>query len=262
MSFFNQHREGVIGVIIYLAIVFALLLLLGMYKPDPPPPEEGIVLDFGGSGSGTPDPGQSTPQPVQSNQSEQQTPETPPESNMTQDFEESVAMPDYNTTEESDTETTETSVDEEQEEPEPEEQVNETVSDMMNTNWDNTSDSDADGEGAGNPGSGNDGDGGDGGGEGPGSGNVSGNGWSLSGRAAESLPKPSVANCDGYVIVVIEVDRSGKVINAYAKPGGCTACESHCIQKAVSSAKKARFNADNSAKIRQTGSITYNFRPQ
>lgn len=262
MSFFEKHRAAVIGVLIYIGIVIALLLFLGLYKQDPPPPEEGIVLDFGGSGSGTPDPGPSQQNTESQKESPEETPETPPESNMTQDFEESVAMPDYNTTEESETETTETAPEPEEEEEEEQEEVDETVSDIMNTNWGNTSDSDAEGEGAGNPGSGGSGDGGDGDGDGPGSGNVSGNGWSLSGRAAESLPKPAASGCEGYVVVAIEVNRTGKVVNAYAKPGGCTACESECINKAVSSARNARFNADSDADERQSGTITYNFRPQ
>lgn len=259
MIFEKKHKEAIIGVIVYLSIVTVLLLFLGLYKQDPPPPEKGIVLDFGGSGSGSPDPGPS----VASNQSSSQSSSTnetqsTPESNMTQDIEEAPELPNYHTTD--DTEQN-TNVDDEENE-EQQDEVNDNVQEILNTNWGNTSDSEADGEGSGNPGSGNGGDGGDGNGEGPGSGNVAGNGWSLSGRAAESIPKPTVANCDGYVVVNIVVDRGGNVVNAHMKPGGCTACESHCIDKAVASAKQSRFNADNNAKVRQSGTITFRFKPE
>lgn len=259
MVFDKKHKEAIIGVVVYLAIVLALLLFLGLYKPDPPPEEEGIVMDFGGSGSGSTDPGPSKASTESATQNNTETESQPtPESNMTQSHEEAPEMPDYNTTEESEEQNN--NVPEEEEEQK--EEVNDNVSEIMNTDWGNTSDSDAEGDGAGEPGSGNNGEGGDGGGEGPGSGNVAGNGWSLEGRAAKSIPKPSVANCDGYVIVNIEVDRLGNVVNAYAKPGGCTACDSHCTNKAVESAKKSRFNADKNAKKTQSGTITYRFRPE
>ncbi|MFO7791157.1 MAG: hypothetical protein R6V32_11360 [Bacteroidales bacterium] len=261
MIFDKKHKEAIIGVVVYLAIVVALLLFLGLYKPDPPPEEEGIVMDFGGSGSGSTDPGPSEASTESATQNNTETEsQTTPESNMTQSHEEAPELPDYNTTEESE-EQNNNNVPEEEEE-EQQEEVNDNVSEIMNTNWGNTSDSEADGEGSGEPGSGDGGEGGEGNGEGPGSGNVAGNGWSLSGRSAENIPKPSVANCDGHVIVNIEVDRAGNVVNAYAKPGGCTACESHCINKAVESAKNSRFNADNAAKVRQSGTITYRFRPK
>ncbi len=258
MIFDKKHKEAIIGVVVYLAIVTVLLLFLGLYKPDQPPPEEGIVLDFGGSGSGNTDQGPS----VASNQSSSQSSssnesQSTPESNMTQDFEEAPELPNYHTTDNSEEQTI--NVSNESHEEEEQEEVNDNVQEILNTNWGNMSDSEADGEGSGNPGSGGAGDGGE---FVPGSGNVAGNGWSLAGRAAESIPKPSVANCDGYVIVNIEVDRAGNVVNAHMKPGGCTACENHCISKAVESAEKSRFNADNSAKVRQSGTITFLFKPK
>jgi colicin import membrane protein len=258
MSIFKKHTEAVIGVIIYLILLIVLLLFLGLYKPNPIPPEEGIILDFGGSGSGSQDPGPSNPKSSNSSsQNENSTNLTPNVSNMTQDYEESVSVPSNPNVTES-TEQNDNNVQEEEEEAQT---VNETVSNLLNTNWNSTSDSDADGSGNGNPGNGGDGDGGSGGGDGEGSGNVAGNGWSLAGRSARSLPAPSVANCDGYVIVEIEVDRTGKVIYARQKPGGCTACDINCVSAAVNSAKKARFNPDAKAKVKQSGTITYNFRP-
>jgi hypothetical protein len=216
-------------------------------------------MDFGGSGNGVIDPGPArvTPnKPKPQNNSSQ----APSVSNMTQDFEEAVSVPSNPNPVDTEEQTENNTPEEEIVVSEKENQSTQSVS---NFNWGQTSDSNAAGDGSGNPGSGGDGStAGSGGGDGEGSGNVSGNGWSLGGRSAESLPTPIVANCDGYVIVIIEVNQSGKVVNAYAKPGGCTACESNCINKAVASAKSARFNADPSAKVRQSGSITYNFRPE
>jgi hypothetical protein len=257
MDFLKKHSEAVIGVIVYLILMVILLLFLGLYKPNPIPPEEGIVMDFGGSGGGNPDPGPSNPEPSNT-QPQNNANATPNQSNMTQDFEESVSVPTNPNPTESE-EQTDNNVPEE----DPQEELNETVQNLTNFNFGNTSDSDASGDGSGNPGTGGDGSTpGDGGGTGAGSGNVAGNGWALDGRSAQSLPAPSVANCDGYVIVNIVVNQSGQVISASAKPGGCTACESHCVNKAVSSAKQARFNADSNAKVRQSGTITYNFRPE
>ncbi len=260
MSYLKKHSEAVVGVLFYLAIVTALLLFLGLYRTFPPPEEEGIVLDFGGSGSGTPDPG--PPSPVRQTQASQEprpvvnaTP-NPNQSQMTQNFEESVSVPSNPNP---------TTTEEQTENNTPEEEtptVNENVSNVLNTNWGATSNTGTAGTGSGNPGIGNSGSGGSGNGSGSGSGNVAGNGWALAGRSAKSLPKPMVANCDGYVIVVIEVNQQGEVINAYPKPGGCTACEANCVDKAVASARKARFNADKNAKAKQRGTITYNFKPQ
>lgn len=262
MDFFKKHIEAIIGVVIFVATIIFLLLYLGLYKPVPIPPEEGIVMDFGGSGNGTPDPGPAriTPtKPKPQNNSSQ----SPSVSNMTQDFEESVSVPSNPNNVDTEEQTENNTAEEAEEETVVQEEENQSTQSVSNFNWGQTSNSNAAGNGSGNPGSGGDGSSaGSGGGSGEGSGNVSGNGWSLGGRSAESLPTPIVTNCDGYVIVIIEVDQTGKVVNAYAKPGGCTACESNCINKAVASAKSARFNSDPSAKVRQTGSITYNFRPE
>ncbi len=256
MELFKKHSEAVIGVIVYLALMIVLLLFLGLYKPNPIPPEEGIVMDFGGSGGGTPDPGPANPEPV-NNQSQNQASATANQSQMTQDYEETVSVPTNPNNTQSDVETENNIPDD------PQEELNETVQNLTNFNFGNTSNSDAAGDGEGNPGTGGDGStAGNGGGNGSGSGNVAGNGWALDGRSAQSLPAPSVANCDGYVIVNIVVNQSGKVINASAKPGGCTACESECVSKAVASAKQAKFNADPNAKVQQSGTITYNFRPE
>ena len=45
MSFYEKHKRGIIGTIIYHVIVFLLLIFLGFFTPLPLPGEEGI---FGG----------------------------------------------------------------------------------------------------------------------------------------------------------------------------------------------------------------------
>lgn len=256
MELFKKHSEAVIGVIVYLALMIVLLLFLGLYKPNPIPPEEGIVMDFGGSGGGTPNPGPSNPEPV-NNQSQSQASATANQSQMTQDYEETVSVPTNPNNTQSDVETENNIPDD------PQEEQNETVQSVTNFDFGNTSNSDAAGDGQGNPGTGGDGStAGNGGGDGSGSGNVSGNGWALDGRSAQSLPAPSVANCDGRVVVVILVDRNGKVISVSEKPGATTTAGAECVQAALSAARKAQFNADPNAREKQSGTITYNFRPE
>lgn len=62
----------------------------------------------------------------------------------------------------------------------------------------------------------------------------------------------------GEVVVEITVDRSGDVVNARVASGG-----DDCMRDtALRAARNSRFNIDDSAPARQTGTITYIFIPQ
>jgi len=90
----------------------------------------------------------------------------------------------------------------------------------------------------------------------------SGNGvdWSLSGRSAISVPRPSSGiQEEGKVVVEIIVDKSGKVVDA--RPGviGSTTTDGRLYDLAKKAALKAQFNVSSSAPERQKGKITYVF---
>lgn len=78
-------------------------------------------------------------------------------------------------------------------------------------------------------------------------------------RHARYLDRPSY-RCEGggEVIVEITVGRAGKVVGARVREGGDD-CMRAC---ALESARRSRFNIDETAPARQTGTITYIFIPQ
>lgn len=78
-------------------------------------------------------------------------------------------------------------------------------------------------------------------------------------RYSRHLVKPAY-RCEGggEVVVIVGLDRSGKVIYAFVESGG-----DECMrQTAVAAAKGSRFDHNNSAPAKQEGTITYIFIPQ
>jgi outer membrane biosynthesis protein TonB len=88
----------------------------------------------------------------------------------------------------------------------------------------------------------------------------SGGNYNLAGRNALSKPKQQ-PNCqeEGIVVVRIQVDKSGKVI--YALPGvkGTTNSAPCLLGPAKKAALATKWNADNKAPQKQTGTIIYKF---
>ena len=75
-----------------------------------------------------------------------------------------------------------------------------------------------------------------------------------------SLPRPkSVVNEKGRVVVQIEVDQYGNVVNAIPGADGTTLMNREQWDEARSAAMKAHFNASANASIIQVGTITYSF---
>ena len=93
-----------------------------------------------------------------------------------------------------------------------------------------------------------------------GGGKGQGNGCALSGRTiVGSLPKPVSSNNEtGTVVVIIEVDASGKVVSAMAGGKGTNTFDTELWKASVAAAKKAKFNGISGNTI-QTGTITYHF---
>lgn len=102
---------------------------------------------------------------------------------------------------------------------------------------------------------------GSGGGQGNGTG--SGTSFSLSGRSALSLPKPSFpGNEAGTVIVEVTVDKLGKVTKALPGARGSNTMDADLLEAARKAAMSAVFNTDANAPAFQKGTITYHFRLQ
>lgn len=78
-------------------------------------------------------------------------------------------------------------------------------------------------------------------------------------RYSRHLVKPAY-RCEGggEVVVIVGLDRTGKVIYAFVESGG-----DECMrQTAVAAAKGSRFDHNNNAPSKQEGTITYIFIPQ
>lgn len=259
-------KENNYGIIITLAVHGLVLLALIFFiirvtPPDPPLPE-GMEIDFGMSveGSGTDNMAIPTGPVVSQNPSEQVTPVKPqtvstPQEMATSEVGEEVAQPKQNKKP-----VTETA--------KPVEQPKKPVINQGALLPGKTS---TGGQGNSNmPGNqgrldGVDGGGGQGGkGNNPysiGDGTGTGIKISLSGRTAQSLPKPRYNEQeDGTVVVKITVDRNGNVVNATTDGvRGSTTTNKTLHAEAISAAKRAKFNLKADAPPEQIGYITYTF---
>lgn len=257
----KDRRKGIIGTTIIHALLLLLFLFLGLTYYEPPP-EEGILINFGNSetGLGTkadgaqttvtkPQP-KTTPEKVETPAKEEQTP------TKTQDVVDAPALQTREKKAEKPVKKTEPK----KEEPQP--------SNALKNMLENVKSSKSGGEGV-QKGAGDQGapDGdinsknrtGSGGG-----GNGSGN-YMLGGRDALNKPKPDYP-CDdeGRVVVKIYVDQNGHVTNAIPGekvPGGLasTTASSCLYDKAKDAAMRTTWQPDADAPATQIGYIIYNF---
>jgi outer membrane biosynthesis protein TonB len=91
-------------------------------------------------------------------------------------------------------------------------------------------------------------------------GSGSGGNYNLSGRKALSKPieQPDCQE-EGIVVVRITVDKNGKVISAIPGVKGSTNTAACLLKPAKEAALKTKWNADNKAPTKQTGTIIYKF---
>ena len=84
--------------------------------------------------------------------------------------------------------------------------------------------------------------------------------FSLDGRTARALPKPSYpGNNEGVVVVEITVDKYGNVTKAIPGARGSTSLAPNLMDAAKKAALTTKFNVDNEAPAFQVGTITYRF---
>ncbi len=282
----TKERKQGLAVSAVTHILLAILILLVTFKVKiPEPTEEGLLVNFGfdqtGDGLFEPAPQPSSPPPPPPSAGA----EGADEALLTQDFEEAVEVEKKEPSPEEvrrlaearaaevkrreEAETERRRIEQEtaerlrrEEEQKRIDQANARVrgalSNTQNTGTTGQSEGVAGGAGnqgtpSGTPGAPNYGPGG-----GQGNSNIS---YDLSGRSAQSLPRPVYdLQVEGKVVVEVTVDKSGKVINAVAGRPGSTTLDATLLRIAREAALKATFNKSSEAPEIQKGTITYIFK--
>lgn len=273
MSYFQEHKKGIIGTIIFHIIIGTIFMFFGYTTPLPLPEEEGILINFGDSDEGF---GPVEPQYSESamQESVEQQQESIPETTtspdddgaITQDYEEAPAVKEQGKKEKTEETKTETQPKPEQEEEKTEvkeeQKVNEQALFPGRNRDNNNSTSEGETNGENNQGSttGSVDSKNHVGGESMG---TSGTSFSLTGRNPESLPKPDYNyQIEGKVVVEITVDKYGSVTSAVPGVKGSTTLDANLLAAAKRAALKARFDKKPDAPAYQKGTITYYFKLQ
>ena len=250
----KDKRKGILGTILFHGLLLVAFLFMGLTYQIPPPPEEGISINFGFSDEGL---GEIEPESTE---------ET------TEIVEEEVIEQQIESTEEivtqSETETPAVEKTEEKEKvvkkEDPKEEVIEEEKPEVNKKAlypgkkknENQSEGEKGGEGNqgvvdGDPNS----DVYDGGGIGE-----DGTAYQLGGRKVEFKAKPIYnLHVEGKVVVAITVDRLGNVINATPGIKGSTTLNKQLLQRAKTAALKTKFDPKQTAPKNQQGKIIYYF---
>jgi len=273
---FERHKKGIIGTTAFHVVIALIIIFLGFSTPLPLPGEEGIIINFG-----TDDEGFGMTQPEQQRTAPPAAPPPPvsePEAEeeiITQDFEESPAIPVPQPEEERQPEPV-TPPDEpqpspaEQESPQevaeeaPERRPNPDALFPGRTTTGDTGASEGETEGEGDQGR-ETGDPASTHREGGDTGSPDGISFSLDGRSATSLPLPDYdRQAEGTVVVQVTVNRQGEVTRAIPGVRGTTIHNEYLHNAARRAAERARFNVDDrpDAPFTQVGTITYRFRLQ
>ena len=256
----KNKRNGIIGTLLFHGLLLISFLFMGLTYRIPPPPEEGISINFGfeeeGSNEIRPEDNSLESNPI-----------------IEEVLKESIEVEQEIITQE----TVETEVIEKPKETkkeivepiEPEEKIEEVIIEepepVVNTKALYTGSkkkekqSDGNRKISGNQGS-IEGDINSNKYEGGGIG-VDGEAYQLLGRSVSFKAKPIYkVQLEGKVVVDITVDQLGNVVNAIAGVKGSTTLNNELLKRAKEAALKTKFSAKESAPIRQQGKIIYNFR--
>jgi outer membrane biosynthesis protein TonB len=264
----HEKKSFTITVILHVLLI-ALLFLLGFKYLDPPP-ESGIAINFGTSevGSGN----EQTTEPVKSAPQQTTVPETQTqpepvieEEVVTQEIEEAPVIEEKKEpkpVEKKKPEEPKEQPPAKKPEPKPDQSTTDAMSSILN--GPERSGTESGGEGNDNQA----GDKGDPNGDpnassyyGSGSGLDGDGNYRLGGRRALNKEK-FVQDCNesGIVVVRIEVNQNGQVINATPGVKGTTNSAACLTDPARRAAMATRFNSDSNAPSRQVGTIIYNFK--
>ncbi len=232
---------GFAASIVFHGVVVALLLVLGLKYPDPPPPELGVEMDLGEFS----DIGTDMEHAAEGGEDVSNSDVVPDDNNgeVTQDVED---VPLVSKKTEQKKEKPKQKV--EQEKPKTEEpQINQNAlfskGKVKKGSGSDTGVGNGDGKGSGGDGEG------------------SGTSFSLAGRGAKNLGKPSSSTEKvGNIVVEIKVDQNGNVVEAKGGARGTTIWDSNLFRKCEQAAKKSQFTKNPDAPEVQKGTITYIFR--
>jgi TonB family protein len=282
-----EQRKGLIGTVVFHALLVLLLVFLALRTPLPLPGEEGVEVNFGydeqGFGQEQADnaqPEKTKPiekkpvqKPVEKKVADQQPePQKKVDENLTQDVEEAPALkekkeekkpekPEKKKTEPAKEKVRESAEEdkkaEEEKKKEPEPVVNERAL-FKGSSKKKQGENQGITKGAGDQGKPHGykesnrykGTGGEG----------NGIAYSLGGRGSKYLEKPSVKVTEtGNVVVSIWVNPEGKVIRAQVRQKGTTVLDRQLRELAVEAAMNSTFEKDPAAPPEQRGTITYQF---
>ncbi len=261
----KDRTRALAGTVIFHAVLLICFILFGLSTPLPLPEEHGVLVTRGyvdeGMGEQQPlaaPPPDPSPPPA--------APEADPEAVVTQESQESVALPDEVADHVEERDRPEEVSDPLPEEAEPAEEVPEEEPlpevdpralfpgrDQRSTDRQDQGETEETGD-AGRPDGATDAD--DFEGTGPGDGIE----YSLEGRRANYLPIPEyTTQATGRVVVQITVNRQGQVIRTNAGVRGTTTTNQTLHRLAEEAARRARFDLKSNAPEEQVGTITYNF---
>ena len=250
----KSKRKGIIGTILFHALLLVAFLFMGLTYQDPPPAEEGISINFGFTDQGS---GEIEPESIEE---------------VTEIVEEEIIEEQIESTEEIVTQAiVETPVVEKTEEKkkvvkkeEPKEEVIEEKKPEVNKKAlypgkkKNQNKSEGNKKGEGNQGS-TEGDPNSEVYEGGGIGE-DGTAYQLGGRSVAFKAKPIYnTQIEGKVVVLITVDRLGNVINAIPGAKGSTTLNKQLLARAKAAALKTKFDPKQTAPTNQQGKIIYHF---
>jgi TonB family protein len=245
MTEVRKHIHGIIGAFLFKIITIALLLLFGFTTPLPLPPEEGILLDFGGGGNVNAGASSS----ASSNEQNASTQNSSNSGVNTQNFEDAASMQSstipnpLNPNTNNNTNNTESTS--------PSNPNADRLNNLFGGNVFGNgtgSGTSGDGSGSGNPGTGT---GGDGSGTGPG-----GVGGSLDGRRQIKKVDPiAEANMFGRVVLKITVNEQGNVTDVSLVSSNCD----RCVKAAIDAVKQWKYESKPGSGY-QTGNVAIEFK--
>jgi len=239
MKLNKNDIKGIVGTVIFHALVLICFIFFGFTTPLPLPEEEGIEVNLGNSDEGM---GDIEPVNPLSEQSVNYNGGSNDNENITQNSEETANL-NKNKNNKNNTQLQE-------------ENIDKTIAYNKNKNTNGGSQGITGKPGnQGNP-NGN-----------PNSNNYTGNSpngngisFKLNDRKSKSLPKPNYHSKDeGQVVVSIWVDKNGNVTKAQAGARGTTTTSTVLWKLAEDAAKRSKFDGKSDAPEEQKGSITYNF---
>ncbi len=249
----RNKNKGIIGTILFHALLLVMFLFMGLTYQDPPPAEEGISINFGFSDEGL---GEIEPEDTEEITEivEEKIIEEQIESHDEILSQEIIETPAVKKTEKKVKLIEEKPKEEVIEEKKPE--INKKALYTGKKKNINKAQGNKDSQGNqglmdGDPNANNYIGGGIG---------IDGNAYQLGGRKAIKKPKPKGNQVSGKVVVLITVDRLGNVIYANAGAQGSTTFDKELLERAKKAALKTTFDTKQNAPKNQQGKIIYDFR--